>query len=106
MKNLHLNLTRKDVYKLMIKLGYRWSNGMRRGSRILESPQKRGDTWRLALEWSQALQLEDAGTHVVVYMDESFVNTGHCHRFSWFLVERSVLDFDENGIFASHYDNV
>ena len=92
-----MNLTRKHVYDLMIKLGYRWSIGKKRGSRIVESPQKRADTWRLSLEWSQALQLEEAGTHVIVYMDESFVNTGHCHRYSWFLVEQSLLRFDDEG---------
>ena len=97
MENLHLNLTRKHVYDLMIKLGYRWSIGKKRGSRIVESPQKQADTWRLSLEWSQALQLEEVGTHVIVYMDESFVNTGHCHRYSWFLVEQSLLRFDDEG---------
>ena len=51
----------------------------------------------MALEWSQALQLEEAGTHVVVYMDESFVNTGHCHRMSWFLIEQSLIQFDDDG---------
>lgn len=96
-ENLHLNLTRKHVYDLMLKLGYRWSYGKRRGSRIIESEQKQADTWRLALEWSQALQLEEAGTHVIVYMDESFVNTGHCHRMSWFLIEQSLIQFDDDG---------
>ena len=97
LENLQLNLSRKHVYELMIKLGYRWSVGKKRGSRIVESPQKQADTWRLALEWSQALQLEEAGTHIVVYMDESFVNTGHCHRYSWFLVEQNLLRFDDDG---------
>ena len=96
-ENLHLNLSRKHVYDLMLKLGYRWTYGKKRGSRIIESEQKQADTWRLALEWSQALQLEESGTHVVVYMDESFVNTGHCHRMSWFLIEQSLIQFDDDG---------
>ena len=97
LEKLHLNVSRQHVYDLMVKLGYRWSMGKKRGSRILESAKKQADTWRLALEWSQALQLEEAGTHVVVYMDESFVNTGHCHRYSWFLVEQSLVSFDDEG---------
>ena len=97
LEKLHLNVSRQHVYNLMVKLGYRWSMGKKRGSRILESAKKQADTWRLALEWSQALQLEEAGTHVVVYMDESFVNTGHCHRYSWFLVEQSLVRFDDQG---------
>ena len=98
-KELYLVLKYKDVYNLVHALGYRWSSGFKRRSRILESDQKVGDTFRLALEWSQALQLEAAGTHVIVYMDESFVNTGHCHRFSWFLVEKSLATFDSRGTF-------
>lgn len=81
----------------MIKLGYRWGKGAKRGGRILETDEKQADTFRLALEWSEALQMEEAGTHVIVYMDESFCNTGHTHRHSWFLVERSLVHFTEDG---------
>lgn len=81
----------------MIKLGYRWGKGVKRGGRILESDQKQADTFRFALEWSEALQMEESGSHVLVYMDESFCNTGHTHRHSWFLCEHSLVEFGTNG---------
>ena len=99
-----MELSRKQVYELIIKLGYRWAQGVKRGARIVESPQKRGDTFRFALEWSEMLQMEAAGSHVIVYQDESFVNTGHTHRFSWFLVEHSLLRFRDGGTFNSFSD--
>ena len=85
------------MYDLMIKLGYRWGKGAKRGGRILESGHKKADTFRFALEWSEALQMEEAGTHVIVCMDESFCNTGHTHRHSWFLVEESAVEFGPSG---------
>ena len=89
--------------RLMIKLGYRWGKGAKKGARILESDQKQADTFRLALEWSEALQMEDDGTHVIVYMDESLCNTGHTYRNSWFLVENSQLEFANDGKFSFGY---
>ena len=102
-KQLHLDMSRRDVYDLMIKLGYRWGKGAKKGARILESDQKQADTFRLALEWSEALQMEDDGTHVIVYMDESFCNTGHTYRNSWFLVENSQLEFTNDGKLSCGY---
>ena len=36
------------------------------------------------MELSQALQMEVRGEHVVYYMDESYVNTGHVNVYSWY----------------------
>lgn len=103
---MHLELSRRDVYELMIKLGYRWGKGVKRGGRILESDQKQADTFRFALEWSEALQMEESGSHVLVYMDESFCNTGHTHRHSWFLCEHSLVEFGTNGNYTQSTTNV
>ena len=68
-----------------------------RGGKIVEGPEKQADTFRFALELSQALQLQDQGTHIVVSQDESFVNTGICFRSSWFKKGHSLISVTSEG---------
>ena len=35
------------------------------------------------IKYADALAKEKAGTHVLVYMDESYVHSGHCRRYCW-----------------------
>ena len=56
-----------------------------------ESDKKKANTVRFAVELSQALQLEEQGTHVVYYMDESFVNTGHTNIYSWYKAKENDI---------------
>ena len=68
----------------MKHLGFEYCEGKKGRVRFTETPKKKKQINRLALEWSQALQLEAAGTHINAYMDESFLNTGHTNTWSWF----------------------
>ena len=63
---LKIELNRHQGTELLHLLGYEYEDGVKRGGKIVETEQKRADTWRFALEISQAFQLQDAGTHVVV----------------------------------------
>lgn len=43
------------------------------------------------IQYNRALQLQSAGTHIIVYTDESYVHTAHARSMTWF------NPFDEEG---------
>ena len=94
---LKVTLDKHQGNELMQLLGYEYTDGEKKGGKIAESEQKRADTFRFALEISQALQLQDEGSHVVVSQDESFVNSGLCYRSSWFKTGQSLISVTEEG---------
>lgn len=77
-------LSYKTVRNVIKRLGYRYAKGTKGRVRFAETPKKKKQQYRYALEYSQAKQLEHAGTHKIVYLDESFCNTGHTNDYSWF----------------------
>ena len=96
-RKLKISLDEHQGNKLLKLLGYEFGDGDKEGGKLVESEEKRADTFRFALEVSQALQLQDAGSHVVVSQDESFVNTGLCHRASWFKTAQSLISITDQG---------
>ena len=94
---LKIKLNKHQGTELIHLLGYEYEDGVKRGGKIVESPEKKADTFRFALELSQAFQLQDKGSHVVVSQDESFVNTGICFRSSWFRKAHSLISITKEG---------
>ena len=61
--------------------GYRWGNVK---PRKCESDPERVDVKRTYLrDYAAALRKEDAGTHVCVYFDESYIHQNHTAGKSW-----------------------
>jgi transposase len=77
-KKLHVSVHPSTIQRWLRKIGYKWKSshsiGARSDSRI------RG----FIKEYAVALKQQEEGKAVLVYIDESFVHTGHHCRYGWF----------------------
>lgn len=77
---LHLWMTRD----LKLKWGERKLTG-------LEKKTADAMIRRYMLSYADAKAEEDAGTAVLVWMDESYIHQGYCSRFGWFMADDKVV---------------
>jgi len=79
---LAIAVHRSTVRRWMRALGYRWRHKRYVGGM---KPQAKNIRIRqFILEYAAALAEEEAGTAIIVYMDESFIYAHHANKKGWF----------------------
>jgi len=80
-KELGIKVSHRTVQRWLNALGYSWQRKRLLGGM---KPEHRDARWRqYVLDYAEALADEDAGTHVIVYVDESFVHQHHTRKWGW-----------------------
>ena len=65
------------------KIGYQWGKG-KVTAQVRLNPDRSDRKRQFIKEYADAKKLEDAGTHVVVWMDESYCNQKHANQYTYF----------------------
>jgi hypothetical protein len=79
---LSIDVHRSTIRRWLYALGYRWRYKRYVGG--MKPHAKNARIRQFVLEYAAALKEEEAGTAVVVYMDESFIYAHHSNRRGWF----------------------
>ncbi len=92
---LGISVHRDTVRRWLHALGYRWRHKRYVGG--MKPQAKNVRIRQFILEYAGALLEEEAGTAVIVYVDESYIHTHHAHKKGWFpSSDRDVIG-DDNG---------
>ena len=77
-----IGFTRRVIeYALHVRLGYHYITPVK--NRLALTPQRKRLLREFILKYDAALKLQAKGTHVIVYMDESYVHTNHAPSRVW-----------------------
>jgi hypothetical protein len=79
---LELQVSLRTVHRGMARLGFRWRRKRFVGS--YTPAQYNARMRKFVVQYARALALEQHGTHVVVYTDESYIHQHYCSGFGWF----------------------
>jgi hypothetical protein len=79
---LNVVVSRRTVRRWLRALGYRWRHKRYIGG--MKPQAKAARTRQFILEYAAALKEEEAGTAVIVYMDESYIHSHHAAKKGWF----------------------
>jgi transposase len=91
---LGVTVHRSTVRRWLRALGYRWRHKRYVGGMKPEAKNVR--IRQFILEYAAALKEEDAGTAIIVYVDESYIHTHHAGKKGWFQVnDRDVIGDDD-----------
>ena len=92
---LDVTVDRRTVRRWLRALGYRWRHKRYVGG--MKPQAKNVRIRQFILEYAAALTEEEAGTAVIVYVDESYIHAHHANKKGWFqLHDRDVIG-DDNG---------
>ncbi len=81
----NLIISRDTMQKVLRKLGYVWVQSKKVGlGRLRRSEDRKERIREFTKEYSESLGLEDDGSHIVVFMDETFVHQRHSANYTWF----------------------
>lgn len=83
------------VRRWLHALGYRWRHKRYVGG--MKPQAKNARIRQFIIEYAQALKEEEEGTAVVVYMDESYINTHLANKYGWFHEDDRDVIGDCNG---------
>ena len=90
----------RSAQRLIRRLGYTYGPLKKR---YVLTPQRLGRVKKFLLEYSAAKALEDAGTHVIVNMDESYVHESHSRKYGYSVTSAQHGDEYVNGRYVHHY---
>jgi len=94
-KQLGIAVDRTTVRRWLNALGYRWRNKHYVGG--MKPRAKNARIRQFILEYAAALAEEQAGSGVIVYVDESYIHAHHASKKGWFhSSDRDVIG-DDNG---------
>src|SRR4051812_9071524 len=94
-ERLAVTVDRRTVRRWLRALGYRWRHKRYVGG--MKPQAKNVRIRQFILEYAAALAEEEAGTAVIVYVDESYIHAHHASKKGWFqLSDRDVIG-DDNG---------
>ena len=79
---LNITVNRSTTRRWLRALGYRWRHKRYVGG--MKPQAKNVRIRQFILEYAAALREEEAGTAIVVYMDESFIYAHHASKRGWF----------------------
>jgi transposase len=81
---------RSTVRRWLRALGYRWRHKRYVGG--MKPQAKNARIRQFILEYAAALAEEEAGTAIIVYMDESYIHAHHASKKGWFQInDRDVI---------------
>ena len=92
---LNISVDRSTVRRWLRALDYRW-----RHKRYVGGMKPRAKNARIRqyiLEIAAALKEEEAGTAVIVYVDESYIHAHHASKKGWFHISNCDVIGDDNG---------
>jgi len=75
-----VEVSERTCRTVLKKLGYKYGK-LRKSYKVTNRRKRRIELWMK--EYAAALVLETAGTHVIVYVDESYANTKHARTMGW-----------------------
>ena len=91
----------RTARRLIRKLGYTYGPLKKR---YVLTPQRLGRVKQFLLDYSAAKKLEDAGTHVIVNMDESYIHESHSRKCGYSVAARPGDEREYvNGRYVHHY---
>jgi len=94
-EQMGIAVDRSTVRRWLNALGYRWRNKHYVGG--MKPRAKNARIRQFILEYAAALAEEQAGTAIIVYVDESYIYAHHASKKGWFhLNDRDVIG-DDNG---------
>jgi len=94
-KQLGVAVDRTTVRRWLNALGYRWRNKHYVGG--MKPQAKNARIRQFILEYAAALEDEQAGSAVIVYVDESYIHAHHASRKGWFHSSDCDVIGDDNG---------
>lgn len=69
--------------KILLRLGYKWLRATKKG-RIKKCASRKLRIQQFLTEYAAALKLQNVDkTHVIIYMDESYVHQRHSSNYTW-----------------------
>jgi len=86
---------RSTVRRWLNALGYRWRNKRYVGG--MKPQAKHARIRQFILEYAAALAEEQAGTAIIVYVDESYIHAHHASKKGWFHASDRDVIGDDNG---------
>jgi transposase len=87
---LNMAVDRSTVRRWLRALGYRWRHKRYVGG--MKPQAKNVRIRQFILEYAAALAEEEAGTAVIVYVDESYIHAHHASKKGWFQInDRDVI---------------
>jgi transposase len=92
---LGIEITRRTVRRWLHALGYRWRHKRYVGG--LKPQAKNARIRQFILEYAAALAEEEAGTAIIVYVDESYIHAHHASKKGWFHPKDRDVIGDDNG---------
>lgn len=92
---LGISVDRSTVRRWLRALGYRWRHKRYVGG--IKPQAKRVRIRQFILEYAAALAEEEAGTAVVVYVDESYIHAHHASKNGWFHISDRDVIGDSDG---------
>ena len=93
-EKLEIAVDRTTVRRWLNALGYRWRNKHYVGG--MKPQAKNARIRQFILEYAAALAEEQAGTAVIVYVDESYIHAHHASKKGWFHAsDRDVIGDDD-----------
>ena len=92
---LGISVHRDTVRRWLHALGYRWRHKRYVGG--MKPQAKNVRIRQFILEYAAALLEEEAGTAVIVYVDESYIHAHHARKKGWFPINDRDVIGDDNG---------
>jgi hypothetical protein len=92
---LDISVNRSTVRRWLRALGYRWRHKRYVGG--MKPQAKRARIRQFILEYAAALGEEEAGTAIIVYVDESYIHAHHASKKGWFHPSNRDVIGDDNG---------
>ena len=77
-----ITLAKNTLISLLHSMGYIYEYANVIGQ--INDEYKRARIRAFMIQYNRALQLQSAGTHIIVYTDESYVHTAHARSMTWF----------------------
>jgi DDE superfamily endonuclease len=91
---LDVCVDRSTVRRWLHALGYHWRHKRYVGG--MKPQAKNVRIRQFILEYAEALAADEAGTAIIVYIDESYIHTHHASKKGWFLPsDRDVIGDDD-----------
>ena len=93
-QRLNINVHRRTVRRWLQEFGYRWRHKRYVGG--MKPQAKKARIRQFILEYAAALAEEEAGTAIVVYVDESYIHAHQANKYGWFHEgDRDVIGDDK-----------
>jgi len=94
-EKLEIAADRSTVRRWLNALGYHWRHKRYVGG--MKPQAKHARIRQFILEYAAALAEEQAGTAIIVYVDESFIHAHHASKKGWFHASDRDVIGDDNG---------